>query len=153
MTSPDFASSEHRVGHRRLVAVVTDLETHRSCSARAAGGGRSDLTGVRGLDVGTQLMSDTTVASFAGEIDLVTMEQFAGALRMHLNDGASFVVIDLTEVSFVSVGGVRVLLTALRQARRRGVVVRVSLSPAAHRVVTLFRAITDREAGSGPSPI
>jgi anti-anti-sigma factor len=147
MTSPDFAPSEHRLAQRRVEGEI-NLVALGSRGPRAAGGRRRDPMAVSKLVVGTELMTDATVVSLAGEIDLSTMEQFAAALRMHLDDGAPIVVIDLAEVGFASADSVRVLLTALRQARRRGVIVRVVLSPAVRRVVTLLGAIAECEAAS-----
>jgi anti-anti-sigma factor len=102
--------------------------------------------------VGTQLMGETTIVTFAGEIDVATMKQFAGMLRMHLNDGAPIVLIDMAEVGFASAGSVmRVLLTAIREARTRGAVVQVLLSPAVRRVAAVLGVVGECEAEAGVS--
>jgi anti-anti-sigma factor len=153
MASPEFVSPERARGRRqdeRETAVAASRSRIRRI--RRVDGGPADLIRADELFVGTELMSDVTVVSLAGEIDLATVEQFAGALRMHLYGGAPTVVIDLAGISFISVDGGRVLLRAVRQARWRGVAVRVVRSRAVRRVIAVFGAVAECETGSvGPA--
>jgi anti-anti-sigma factor len=123
-----------------------------SSPSRPSGSARRDPPAQTELVVGTQLMGETTIVTFAGEIDVATMKQFAGTLRMHLNDGAPTVLIDMAEVGFASAGSVmRVLLTAIREARTRGAVVQVLLSPAVRRVAAVLGVVGECEAEAGVS--
>lgn len=84
-----------------------------------------------------------TVVSVAGDVDLASMDQFARALHMHLRDGAGTVVIDLAEVGFISSAGGRVLVATVREARQRGVIVRLESGQAVRRVIALLGALAD----------
>lgn len=62
----------------------------------------------------------TTVAA-SGQIDLATAPQLAKALAEARDDGATAVVVDLTEVDFLDSAGVRVLVHAAKEASESGV--------------------------------
>jgi anti-sigma B factor antagonist len=59
-----------------------------------------------------------TTVSVAGELDLATVDEFAGAVRSGLAAGG--VVIDLRDVTFMDSSGVRALNTALRESTDSG---------------------------------
>jgi anti-anti-sigma factor len=72
-----------------------------------------------------QLSTDATVASFSGEIDMATFSRFTGALSVLLNDGAPTLVLNLSQVRFISAAGLLALVEAIECARGEGVVVRI----------------------------
>jgi anti-anti-sigma factor len=72
-----------------------------------------------------QLSADVTVASFSGEIDMATFSRFSGALSLLLNDGALTLLLDLSQVRFISAQGLLALVEAIERARGAGVVVRI----------------------------
>lgn len=143
MASPVRVPAE-RAGALPPVACQTGQLVGDSPVSCAGAGGPGALIKPGTLLVSVELMSDVTVVSIAGEIDLATQDQFAGVLRMHLADGASTVVIDLAEIAFISSSAGRVLLTAVGEARRRGVRVRLVLGRAPRRVLDLLHTMDER---------
>src|SRR5215204_3593103 len=73
------------------------------------------------FDVRTaQLTPSTYVLSVTGEIDAFTSPALDRELEWVLADGASNVVVDMGEVSFVDSTALRVLLDAMPRFSRRG---------------------------------
>jgi anti-anti-sigma factor len=91
------------------------------------------LVGSR-LRTGVELTSDTTILSVSGEVDLNTETVFDRLLRSHLADGATQVVLDLTDIDFLSIAGHRILQVAVHEAAARGVRVRVHAGPTVRHV-------------------
>jgi anti-anti-sigma factor len=81
---------------------------------------------------------DTAVVRARGEIDMLTVAQLRSALEAWLAAGVGTVVADLEGVTFVDCTGIGVLVQARRQARRRGVVLRILPGRAVARVAALL---------------
>lgn len=95
------------------------------------GGADSDLGGGRGpageqlvrIDTGrvVHATGEALVVTVGGEIDLVTVDRFRAAVTAgfdQLHDG-EILVIDLTEVTFLSSQGLQALVDVTQAARRR----------------------------------
>jgi anti-sigma B factor antagonist len=66
-----------------------------------------------------------TVVHISGEVDLATRMEFTAALRRGLDSPSRVVVIDLTQVSFLSSVGLRALVLTHQEAHRTDRVLRV----------------------------
>jgi len=55
-----------------------------------------------------------------GRLDALTVPQFEQELREHLGQGGARVVVDFSDVIYISSSGLRALLTARRLARSQG---------------------------------
>ena len=64
--------------------------------------------------------ADTAVVRAAGELDVATAPSFAAALRRAVDSARPTVVIDLTNVSFADVSGLRPLFRTTADLRSRG---------------------------------
>ena len=74
-----------------------------------------------GFDVRTaQLTPSTYVVSVTGEIDAFTSPALERELQWVLGDGASNVVVDMGEVSFLDSTALRVMLDAIPRFSKRG---------------------------------
>jgi anti-anti-sigma factor len=60
------------------------------------------------------------VAKPHGRVDAATAPELEAQLYELLSQGEAQIVVDMTEVSYISSSGLKVLLAALRQARRQG---------------------------------
>jgi anti-sigma B factor antagonist len=67
----------------------------------------------------TERRAGATIVTFTGDLDIASEAAAAAALEAAL-DGAGVLVADLRELAFIDSTGVRVLLTADRLARERG---------------------------------
>jgi anti-anti-sigma factor len=91
-----------------------------------------------GLEIGLQLTSETTFMWVRGEVDMLTLPQLAAELSGRLRDGSTVLVLDLQDVTFLSAGGLSVLLMAAEQARLSGITLRVLPSRAVAHVANLL---------------
>ena len=92
------------------------------------------------LYVTSERFAAATVVAAAGEIDLLTAEDLAVAVRAALASRPGTVVIDLTNVRFLASSGLSVLLEAKRAAGESGQLLRVVA--AEHRAVASSLAIS-----------
>jgi anti-anti-sigma factor len=60
---------------------------------------------------------DFTVLAMAGELDAVTSPEFESEADKLLEAGARFIVLDLSELTFVSSAGLRCMLALAKQLR------------------------------------
>jgi anti-anti-sigma factor len=84
-------------------------------------------------------VSDRTVVTVTGDIDMISAPVLAGYLRRHLLASPGQLVIDLTGVLYLGAAAMAVLVDAATRGAQRGTTVTV-LAPAgsaAHRVITL----------------
>lgn len=70
--------------------------------------------------------TSAVVVRVAGDIDLASEEDFADALLDGLNRGASVLLVDLSDVTFLGSAGLHVLLQANRDAVRRHCSLRIA---------------------------
>jgi anti-anti-sigma factor len=79
---------------------------------------------------GDKVQKSIPILEITGRLDASTVSILERALLRALSVGATVIVIDVGEVTYISSSGLRVLLTARRQAReRRGDILLCSLSP------------------------
>jgi len=92
-----------------------------------------------GLTTRTAAQSgDRLVLRVEGELDLSTVDQFAGALDDALEAEPGEIVLDLRDLHFIDSSGVGAYVTAYRRARSRQVRLRIGdRSPAVARVLEL----------------
>jgi anti-sigma B factor antagonist len=99
------------------------------------GGHRSAVVSSKGGDmpvkISTKEYKRVDLVAVDGRIDSSTAPQLEKALQKILDNGRYRIVVDLAETDFISSAGLRVLLSALKQARRfnRGDLRLAGLSP------------------------
>jgi anti-sigma B factor antagonist len=80
-----------------------------------------------------------TVVTVQGRVDAVTAPGLEAQLQTLLAQGDFQIVVDMADVTYISSSGLKVLLTALRQARRRqGQLVLCNLQP---KVASIFEMV------------
>ena len=73
-----------------------------------------------------------------GEVDIATADQLAGAIQRCRRDGASTIVLDLAEMTFLDAAGLRVLVRVRRGLDAAGGTLRlINVRPSVRRVLTL----------------
>lgn len=72
------------------------------------------------LTVSVRREEESTVVELGGELDLGSSPQLTQALEHASRDQPKLVVIDLRELHFIDVAGLRVLLEAQEQTEERG---------------------------------
>ena len=72
------------------------------------------------MDISVQQSDQISIVSIAGSIDALTADQFAGCIDERISSGEKHLVLDLSEVEFMSSAGLRVILGALKETRRAG---------------------------------
>jgi anti-sigma B factor antagonist len=76
---------------------------------------------VRALAISTeQVAPATAVLGLKGEVDLYTCPELKQELLQVIADGATLVVVDLTETSFIDSTGLGVLIRGVERARAEG---------------------------------
>jgi anti-anti-sigma factor len=83
------------------------------------------------------------VVAVTGRIDYMNAEDFKSALQPHLANcaaGGDRVVLDLSQLEYVSSAGLRVLMIAAKDVRaRKGTLVAVSLQPVVREIFEISR--------------
>jgi anti-anti-sigma factor len=72
------------------------------------------------VDIRVERHQQTMVISLAGSFDAVTAGQAERTIGMQLDTGQQPLVLDLSQVDFMSSSGIRVLLTLLKKSRSLG---------------------------------
>jgi anti-sigma B factor antagonist len=72
------------------------------------------------MEITAAQYDQVTVVTAVGTIDAMTAGEVAAVLNKQLEDHHAQLVIDLSEVDYVSSAGIRVFLTTLRAARNAG---------------------------------
>jgi anti-sigma B factor antagonist len=76
---------------------------------------------MRALEISTERVSPATaVVSLRGEVDLYTCPELKQELLRVIADGATLVVVDLTETTFIDSTGLGVLIRGVEHARTEG---------------------------------
>ncbi len=72
------------------------------------------------MDISVQKSDQISIVSIAGSIDALTADQVAGYIDEQISSGEKHLLLDLSEVEFMSSAGLRVILGALKQTRQQG---------------------------------
>lgn len=102
------------------------------------------------ITVGISRRGRVIVVAVAGEIDIASTPQLERLLEEACAGGAD-IVVDLAEVTFMDVSGLRALLDARRRAERDGVPLALAnVPPAVVRLLKLTRAYEELTIIDGP---
>jgi anti-anti-sigma factor len=95
------------------------------------------------LQVATQQYADVLVIAVDGRIDYVNADEFKAALMPHLTNGTAGgnqVVLDLSQLEYISSAGLRVLMIAAREAKaRQGKLIAVALQPVVREIFEISK--------------
>lgn len=81
---------------------------------------------------------ETLILSFVGDLVALSAEQAHGFIDGQLDEGHQQIVVDLSQVEFMSSAGIRVLLDILRRSRGKGGDLRLaSAQPGVERTLEL----------------
>lgn len=72
------------------------------------------------MEIETVQRAEVAVVSPQGSVDALTARELTDFLQKKIDDGQVKVVLDLSGVGFMSSAGLRAVLIALKEARRRG---------------------------------
>jgi anti-anti-sigma factor len=72
------------------------------------------------LEIQSEQRQETLIISFVGSLDALTADQAHSYLGAQLDEGQQQVVVDLSQVDFMSSAGIRVLLDMLKGSRGMG---------------------------------
>ena len=72
------------------------------------------------MDIQSQEKNQALVISLAGSFDALTADQARNAIGAQIDAGQQRIVLDLSQVDFMSSAGVRVILEMLKSARGTG---------------------------------
>lgn len=72
------------------------------------------------LEIRSDQQQQTRVISLAGSFDALTAVGVQQAIALEIDEGQEQIVLDLSQVDFMSSAGVRVLLEMLRRVREAG---------------------------------
>jgi anti-anti-sigma factor len=101
-------------------------------------GGENVLTMARHCTPSASLVAGTALVSPKGRIDATTSPQLARLLRGPIEAAQRFVLVDLSQVTYVSSSGLRVLLIAAKELhQRQGNLVLCCLQPGVSRVLRM----------------
>ncbi len=75
---------------------------------------------MRTLDFSVRPQGAATVVAVTGTVDAVTAPRFAEALQAEVAAGRAKVVVDLSDVAYISSAGLRAVLASLKAARTAG---------------------------------
>ena len=71
------------------------------------------------MDISVQKSDQISIVSITGSIDALTADQITGCVDEQINSGEKYLIIDLSEVEFMSSAGLRVILGALKETRKQ----------------------------------
>ena len=78
------------------------------------------------MKVETRELKNVSVVKVSGRVDSLTAPELDTVLKDHLNADRNNVVVDLQETEYMSSAGLRALVAALKEAKRRGGNVRLA---------------------------
>jgi len=78
------------------------------------------IPGEETVDIHSEQHPQALVISLVGSFDALTADTASQAIRLQIEEGQTQIVLDLSQVDFMSSAGVRVLLEALKALRRVG---------------------------------
>jgi anti-sigma B factor antagonist len=90
------------------------------------------------LTVVAHTAGECVILALAGELDVTNADEAEEAVRVAWQGSPSFLVFDLSRLTFMDSTGVRVLIRARRRAaERQGIVALTGLTPSVSRIVEL----------------
>jgi anti-anti-sigma factor len=90
------------------------------------------------MDIRAERQDQVSVISITGSVDAMTAGELSAFLTGQLRDGQTRIVIDLTQVDFLSSAGLRAILAALKESRQEGGDLRLAAAqPGVDRVLHL----------------
>jgi anti-sigma B factor antagonist len=99
--------------------------------------------GEKQVQITAQRYPDVLIVAINGRVDYMNADEFKAALLLHLGNGAAGgeqVVLDLSQLEYISSAGLRVLIIAAREARaRKGRMVVVSLQPVVREIFEISK--------------
>jgi anti-sigma B factor antagonist len=104
------------------------------------------------LDVSVEHGQDGVVVVCEGEVDIFTSPRFEEAIQEAMESGTQEVLIDMSKTSYCDSTGVQVMLSSLKYARERGMVLSIVTTPFIRRIFgitnieSLFNLYDNREA-------
>lgn len=97
----------------------------------------------RKVQVTVEQYADVTVVKVAGRIDYLNADAFKEALMPHVEGcgaGSNQLLLDLSDLEYISSAGLRVLMIAAKEARtRQGHLLAVSLQPVVFEIFEISR--------------
>ena len=72
------------------------------------------------LDIHSEQHRQALIISLAGSFDALTADEARSAIGMQIGEGRQQIVLDLSQVEFMSSAGLRAILAALKEARQHG---------------------------------
>jgi len=72
------------------------------------------------MDISIHRSNQISIVSIAGIIDALTVDQIAGSIDERISSGEKHIVLDLSEVDFMSSAGLRLILGILNEIRHQG---------------------------------
>src|SRR5574337_1070818 len=78
------------------------------------------------MEITAELEGTATIISIVGNLDATTSPQVSEFLNRQLQTGHVKLVVDFSQLTYVSSAGLRVLLNAVKEARRQGGDVRLA---------------------------
>jgi anti-anti-sigma factor len=95
------------------------------------------------VQVAGKRYADVLVVTVDGRIDYVNAEEFKTGLMPHLSNGTAGgnqVVLDLSQLEYISSAGLRVLMIAAREAKaRQGKLIAVALQPVVREIFEISK--------------
>lgn len=95
------------------------------------------------MQVNAKRYADVVVVAAAGRIDYQNAEEFKFALMPHLENcgaGRDQIVLDLSQLQYISSAGLRILMIAAKDARaRQGKLLAVTLQPVVREIFEISR--------------
>ena len=82
------------------------------------------------MDIRAEQLEEIVVISIEGDIDALTADEASVFLRAQLDGGREQLVVDLSQVNFMSSSGIRLLLEILKKSREQGGDLRLAAAPA-----------------------
>ena len=98
-----------------------------------------------------QLSGGSARITCVGKLDVATTNSFARALEQALETAPDSLVIDCTDLSFISIDGLHLLLDTAERCRSLGIAVSVDLDSNGRRLMEVLD-MPQPLVGSGPHP-
>ncbi len=78
------------------------------------------------MKIETRELKSVSVVKVSGRVDSLTAPDLDNVLKEHLNADRTNIVVDLQEIEYMSSAGLRALVAALKETKKRGGNVRIA---------------------------